>query len=155
MTDIDKSTADLVDQLRAGLLDDRPELKARAEQAVANNPAMQQEHEVLRHAIRHLDESAEDAVAINNQLRLRRREVLSGNARRFAPRRASRLVLGVAATVVLAVAIGWFTLPGFNLIPNLVSGVDREDISDLADNLDFYVWLETRGQAPIKSRNGT
>ncbi len=155
MTEIDKSTADLLDRLRAGLLDDQPDLKARAEQAIANNPAMQHGHEVVRHTIRHLDESADDAVAINNQLRLRRREVLSGNVRRSAPRRAPRLVLGAAATVVLAVAIGWFTLPALNQLPNLVSGADRKDISDLADNLDFYVWLETRGQGPGKSRNGT
>jgi hypothetical protein len=155
MTEIDKSTADLVDQLQAGLLDDRPDLKARAEQAVANNPAMRHGHEVVRHSIRHLDESADNAVTINNQLRLRRREVLSGNAHRPAPRRAPRLVLGAAATVVLAVAIGWFSLPALNEMPNLLSGVDREDISDLADNLDFYVWLETRGQTPGQSRNGT
>jgi len=147
MPELDKSTADLVDRLQAGLLDDRPDLKTRAELAIANHPAMRQGHGVVQHAIRHLDESADNAVAINNQLRVRRREVLSGNARRVAPRRVPQLVLGAAATVVLAVAIGWFTLPALNQVPNLLSGADHEDISDLTDNLDFYAWLESRGQA--------
>lgn len=155
MTEIDKSIADLVDQLQAGLLDERPHLKARAEQALANNPAIQQGREAVHRTIRDLDESADNAVVINNQLRLRRREVLTGKMRRSAPRRAPRLVLGAAATMVLAAVIGWFTLPALNQVPNLFSGADREDISDLADNLDFYVWLENRGQSSVKSRNGT
>lgn len=144
MTEFDKSTADLVDQLQAGLLDHQPDLKARAEQAIADNPAMQQGHAVVRRVIRHLDEATDATVAVNNQLRLRRRQVLSGNARRSAP----RLALGAAATLVLAVAIGWFTLPALNDMPNLRAGAEREDISDLADNLDFYVWLKNRGGSP-------
>lgn len=148
MTETEKSNADLVDRLQAGLLDDQPDLKAKAEQAIADNPTMEQGHAVVRQVIRHLDDATDNNTAVNNQLRLRRREVLSGNARQPASRRAPRLVIGAAATLVLAVAIGWFALPVLNDMPYVRSGADREDISDLADNLDFYVWLETRGGRP-------
>lgn len=148
-----KPDFDLLDRLRAGLLDGEPDQKSRAERMVMENSDLQDR--TVGQVIEHLNETADNAMAINNQLRVRRREVLGGNAKRTPQQRIPQVALAAAASVVLAIAIGWFALPGpINDRTTNVSG-DSEEISDLAENLDFYVWLQNQRQASGPSGNGT
>ena len=154
MSETHETTRNLLDKLRAGLLDKQPEIKAQMEQAIDDEPELQREHHAVRRLIGQLEKSADNATAINNQLRLRRREVLTDTVTKVARPRGTWITLAAAASLLLALAVGWFLLPNPHSASNFLSAPGSEEISDLTDNLDFYVWLETRGHILPRSDNG-
>ncbi len=149
------SDTELLDRLRTGLLNDRPDTKRRVERSLAEDPLLQSEDRMVRRALDVLQDMTDKDAAINSQLRLRRRAVLSGAVERAAPLRMPRLTLGAVISVLLAMTIGWVLHPnGGDLHPRL-SMLEREEITDLTDNLDFYSWLERRGIHSGKPPDGT
>jgi hypothetical protein len=157
MTDHSFPTADQLDQLRAGLLDDDPVLTRNIQAAVARNPGTAHGGwERVRHE---LDRRLERFPTLRNELRLRRRAALIGK-RRLGQRAP---IFATAAIAALAMVVGVALLaersdaptPGAAL-PVLQETVRFADESqhaiaderlDLAHNLDFYVWLANQRQA--------
>jgi len=152
MSDYDFPTADQLDRLRAGLLDDDLVLKKRIQDSLAGNPASAADG-IWERLGCELDGGLARFPALGNQLRLRRRAVLTGTRRRWpgVPVAAAAAM----ASLVLFVAIMWF--PDWNdaptpkasaQAPQVVAKVadyrvqaSADDSLDLANNLDFYVWL--------------
>ena len=75
-------TNEELDRLRAGLYDDDPALRQRLEAALANDPALRERQQLWPELRDALDETAASATAVNNQLRLRRRQILNGEYHR-------------------------------------------------------------------------
>ncbi len=146
----------LLDKMRAGLLDGRPDLKTRVQRSLAEDPLLQDQDRMFRRTLDVLDNMADQSPVITNQLRVRRRAVMSGAARRAAPLRMPGIALGTAVSMLSALAIGWLWLTNdADDINPQASVLDREEITDLTDNLDFYNWLDHRANISGKSGNGT
>ena len=157
MTKNQTVTVTQIDQLKAGLLDDSPELKAKIESALDQDPALSAEYDRWNQIREQLESSKEDATKLQNQLRLRRRAVLSGKAIK-RPRRFTFPQMALATATSVALTLGlvlWLNqLPQSNVATNLnastqtmqTTGVASTNLStvdfDLTNNVDFYVWME-------------
>ncbi len=143
-------TIDQLDGLRAGLLDDQPELKAKVEAALRRHPELAAQLNVWDRCAAELTDASSRAVAINNRLRLLRREAICGRTRRVDRfQRAPVLTASALAGMMLVVGLGVFltreattTLPTAENVATNLSGTTEPP--DLADNLDFYAWLESQ-----------
>lgn len=138
-------TEEQIDLLRAGLLDDQPELKNRVEAALRDPANNQADDDIWDRLGRELDDDCAHAIRVNNQLRLRRRRVLSGAPGR-SPRLRQRSVLTAVASVVLAITVAVFLVPSGDrggAGPTRIIDSGR-DMPDLTDNVDFYVWMEAQ-----------
>lgn len=132
------------DSLRAGLRVEDIDFKD------AGTPRLiDRENAYWQRIIDTLEQGVNDNRALCNQLRLRRRQVLSGRVRHKRGAGLSRLALGTAAGVVVFVTAGawWDFMPG-----EPASDVTRTasiesmnvDNTDFANNIDFYTWLENQ-----------
>lgn len=169
-------TSDQLDRLHAGLLDDKPELKAQVQRAIAQDPEVAGHARLWQSVAEELDAATECKSSLVNQLRLRRREVLSGKRR---TKSAIPIVAAVAAaSLATVIGVGLFVVqqtdrpqqaPAANqLVANattespavapaseMIAKVAEyrvqtagrmDDRIDLANNLDFYVWLANQRQ---------
>jgi hypothetical protein len=110
----------------------------------------------LRAVTAHLDQATEKELGIANELRRRRREVLSGR-RGFAPRFGlSSLAASALASVIVGIAIG-LAIGRATVSPTLplVALDEIEDAGDVVENLDFYHWLEGQNEAGRTPHTGT
>lgn len=132
------------DSLRAGLRVEDVDFKD------AGTPRLiDRENAYWQRIIDTLEQGVNDNRALCNQLRLRRRQVLSGRVRHKRGAGLSRLALGTAAGAVVFVTAGawWDSMPG-----EPASDVTRTasvesmnvDNTDFANNIDFYTWLENQ-----------
>lgn len=171
MTEDHTYTATQLDQLRAGLLDDRPELKAAVQAALLRDTGLASQNELFDRVREQLERSRQEATRLNNQLRLRRRRVLTGKAG-MKPRRFTlpQMALATATSVILTlVLVLWFndTPPGTGIITVAGTGpaetsVPVQEVAaggidlDLANNVDFYVWMQNQRETSIDMpRKGT
>ena len=140
------------DRYRSGLLDDEPEAKRRVEASPSHAPKAG----LLRAVTAHLDEAAERELGIANELRRRRREVLSGR-RRLAPRFGlPALVTSAVASVIVGIAIGLLVgRATLSPVLPLVALDELEEAGDVVENLDFYDWLEGQNQTGGAPQSGT
>lgn len=103
-----------------------------------------------------LDEGVNNDRALANQLRLRRRQVLSG---RYRPERSAgipRFALGTVAGAAVLVAVGawWESMPGEpGSDVTRTASIESMDIdnSEFANNIDFYTWLEQQSDTVADS----
>ena len=166
MTKKQTVTVTQIDQLRAGLLDDSPELKAQIESTLRQDPALSTEYDRWNQVREQLETSKEDATKLQNQLRLRRRAVLSGKAVR-KPRQFTlpHMALATATSVLLTLGVVlWLNQePQPNVAVNLnastqpaqSTGLSTVDF-DLTNNVDFYVWMERQSDLFVEvPRKGT
>ena len=156
MTKLKNLGIEQIDQLRAGLLDDAPQLKEETEAALVADKSLAMEHSRWEQIRQQLDKAEDSDIRLKNQLRLRRRSVLSGKAgvkksRRFTlPQMALATVASVAVTLS---AVLWLTdysltavIPGAGY--DSASGIvysttpDATGEFDLTNNIDFYTWME-------------
>ena len=164
-------TVSQIDQLRAGLLDDTPELKKQIESALYQDPALNVEYDRWNRIREQLESSKADSTKLQNQLRLRRRAVLGGKAVRKSWRfTLPQMALATATTVVLTLGLVlWVNqVPQPNVTANLnastqmtqTAGATSTNLSmvdfDLTNNVDFYVWIERQSDLFVEvPRKGT
>ena len=170
MTERRKVTVTDIDQLRAGLLDHDPQVKAKVESAMEHDQALRAEFKRWDSIGDQLESIKTSTTQLNNQLRLRRRQILSGktttNRRRFSlPQMALATASSVALTLGLVMLLydapppstasstATYT-PTVRLTDAspMVSNVDF----DLTNNVDFYVWMEDQNDVVMEvPRKGT
>lgn len=130
------------DSLRAGLRIEDVDFKD------TGTPKMiDRENAYWRRIVDCLEEHANHDRALCNQLRIRRRQVLSGEYGRTRGGGVPRFAMGAAAGVaVLALVTAWWVaVPGetTSTITQTASletiGVDN---TEFTNNIDFYTWLE-------------
>lgn len=155
MSDYSFPSADQLDRLRAGLLDDDPVLKRKIQDSVADKPTTDG---IWERICRELDGSLERFPALRNQLRLRRRAALTGR-RRSSSGIPALAVAAMASLAMFAGLVVWLgqkeTAPEAVLVTpqvaakvgELTAPASADDRLDLANNLDFYVWLANQRQA--------
>lgn len=135
---------ELLDRLRAGLLDDRPEEKAAIEQHLAGCERCRTHTGIWQQ----LDPNAlgprVDSGEIGSALQTARRQALADGGSSHAHRR-SLLPYAAAATLALAVTVGlWTTGPGIDT-NNMVA--ETQMVPDLYEDLDFYLWLANQNES--------
>ena len=172
MTNNRTVTVTQVDQLRAGLLDTSPELKAQVESALRQDPTLAAEYNRWTQVREQLESAKDDETQLQNQLRVRRRRVLSGKAvikpRRFTlPQMALATATSVALTLGLVLWLNEAPQPnvalntGTNTQTILLTDVDKANLTktvdfDVTNNVDFYVWMERQDDLFVEvPRKGT
>lgn len=156
------------DKLRAGLLDGESiyGLDARS----ARNHRDPTRHNQIWDQVREqLDASATDDRRLTNQLRIRRRAVLSGKAAGKARRRFTlpQMAIATASSVALTLGIvSWIgghppeapapvskavQIASTDLANAIVSNVVDVDL-DLTDNVDFYAWMGVQPDTLVEPR---
>lgn len=94
-----------------------------------------------------LEEDANSNRTLCNQLRIRRREVLSGRCPRERRAGMPRFAVGMAAGAVLFLAVTLFWTPAPKRLETgltqtaSIQSAELEN-SEFANNIDFYTWLE-------------
>jgi len=129
---------DQLDRLRAGLLDDQPEIKATVEAHIAACVSCQQ-----RSDWRLLQPGAAghdlDAAALQQSLQNARRQALQAGSREchrhgFSP-------YATAALLLITVSIGIWMLQTDHGGQQQMVSQDSRMIPDIYEDLDFYLWL--------------
>lgn len=106
-----------------------------------------------------LEEGVNSDRALSNQLRIRRRQVISGQFSRGRRTELPRFALGSAAGVALFIAIGaWWDWmpddPGINMTRTAsIESLDIDNV-EFANNIDFYTWLEEQSDTVADSGGG-
>ncbi|MDH3637149.1 MAG: hypothetical protein OES09_01625 [Gammaproteobacteria bacterium] len=165
MSDYNFPTADQLDRLRAGLLDDDPVLTKRIKESLVSEPEAAARNGIWQRLAHELDVSLEQSFALVNQLRLRRREALTGKRRLrpFAPVIAAGAMAALALVLGVTLFIDRDDTPATSAAveaPQMVAKAtdyrvqaNADDHRDLANNLDFYVWLVNQRQPTETGRN--
>ena len=146
----DTISSERLDRLRAGLYEDQTEQREQLQKTSAGTPG-----DPWAPVLAEGDALAEGSAAVNNQLRLRRRQVLSGEYR-GRPTRLPQLAMAACAGVALTVAVAVMRQPTepVALTSNTVPAGAWQEVPDLADNVDFYHWMENRAVVATE-RKGT
>jgi hypothetical protein len=136
----DTISSERLDRLRAGLYEDQAEQREQLQEASAGIPG-----DLWAPVLAEMDALAEASAAVTNQLRLRRRQVLSGEYRGRSGQ-LPRLALAACAGVALVVAVTVMRQPTepVDLAGSPAPAGARLEVPDLADNVDFYHWMENR-----------
>jgi hypothetical protein len=166
MNSDDTITTTHIDQLRAGLLDRDLALKSRTRSALNRDNHLSEQNELWTGVCEQLETSGKDDLRLTNQLRIRRRSVLSGRAadkpRRFTlPQMAVATVASMALTLSIVLLFGEQPRTGGTSITQVDSAAAPDSISpglpagtaldvdiDLTNNVDFYVWMEGQIGSP-------
>jgi hypothetical protein len=110
---------------------------------------------MLRAVTAHLDQATEQELGVANELRRRRREVLSGGRRGTSRFGATALAASALASAIVGIAIGLIIgRATVSPVLPLVALDEIEDAGDIVENLDFYNWLERQqlsGQPPSEA----
>lgn len=148
---ISLSETEKFDSLRAGLRVEDVDFKD------AGTPKLiDRENAYWQRIVDALEQGVNDNRALCNQLRLRRRQVLSGRVRPKRGAALPRFALATAAGAVVFVTAGawWDSIPG-----EPASEVTRTasiesmnvDNTEFADNIDFYTWLDKQSDTVADS----
>ena len=139
------------DSLRAGLRVEDIDFKD------ADTPKLiDRENAYWQRVVDTLDEGVNHDRALCNQLRIRRRQVLSGQFSRKGAAGLPRFALGTAAGAAVFVALGawWDSIPGESA-PEVTRTASIEsmdvDNAEFANNIDFYTWLEKQSDTVADS----
>ncbi|MGB5607485.1 MAG: hypothetical protein WBN51_13275 [Gammaproteobacteria bacterium] len=138
---------ELLDRLRAGLLDDQADARADLESHLASCRACQARfdnwHQLAPQA---LGPSLEPHT-IRNELQRARKQALNVQSHR-TPALAA---YATAAVLLIAVSAGlWSLQPGSESPPQLTAQ-NTEPAPDLYEDLDFYLWLANQEEGPASS----
>ena len=141
--DIENDIAYYADQLRAGLLDDAPALKARIEAALAVTPAARKFWETVGEE---LEQQTAIGNAISHRLRVRRREALHRANRGRSQRPPWPQWATVTACALALIAGTVWTVSEYPATPaaQQVAIDNVPELRELTENLDFYAWLDTQ-----------
>lgn len=145
------SETEKFDSLRAGLRVEDVDFKD------AGTPKLiDRENAYWRRIVDTLDEGVSHDRALCNQLRLRRRQVLSGRFSRKRDAGLPRFALGTAAGAAVFIAIGawWDSMPNEPALDvTRTASIESMDIdnAEFTNNIDFYTWLEQQSDTVADS----
>ena len=143
---------ELLDRLRAGLLDDNIDAKARLENHLAACPRCRGQ----LHAWEHLSLDALGAWPVPEGKvsaglkQARQRAMAAGRHRRIL----GYPVLATAAMLLIAVSAGLWTLRHEFMDTPQMAARTTEEIPDLYEDLDFYLWMANQGDGKMHEENG-
>ena len=134
---------ELLDRLRTGLLDDNIELKDRLEHHLVACPQCRSR----LHAWEHLGRDTMGAWPVEDKklsmgLKHARRQALSSGRHRRVIRYP---VFATAAVLLIAVSAGLWTLRHEFVDTMPMMARTSEEIPDLYEDLDFYLWMANQG----------
>lgn len=142
---------ELLDRLRAGLLDGQPEEKTALEHHLAACRTCQSRFEGWRQLGPTALGPRLDPGMLRNDLRKLRHRALdaagSGHHRSITPYAAAALLL-------IAVSAGLWTLQQEPVVAPQLAVQDTQDVPDLYEDLDFYLWLADHESGPGGNDNG-
>ncbi|MGB5440212.1 MAG: hypothetical protein WBN57_09985 [Gammaproteobacteria bacterium] len=129
---------ELLDRLRAGLLDDQADEKRSLQDHIEQCPSCQSHYNSWQQLGPAALGPQLDAAALGRSLQGRRRQALeqaeTRHARTFVP-------YATAALLLIAVSIGyWVAQPGHQ-DTQLATAESGQEIPDLYEDIDFYLWL--------------
>ena len=133
---------ELLDRLRAGLLDEQPEAKMALEQHVAGCAACQQQLDGWQQLGPAGLGPELDSTLLASDLQVARRKALDSS--RAKHRRRAFVPYAAAAVLLLAVSAGlWSLRPDTDTTAQLAAS-GSEQVPDVYEDLDFYLWLATQ-----------
>lgn len=137
-----RNEIEIFDSLRAGLRVEGIDFKD------ADTPRLiDRENAYWQRLINGLEADLSDDRRLCNQLRVRRRQVLSGQYRRRSEPGLPQFAMGIAAGAVLFSSVGmWWGLsggePGTEVTRTASIETMNIDNAEFSNNIDFYTWLE-------------
>lgn len=143
---------ELLDRLRAGLLDDDVDLKTRLERHLAGCPRCRDQWQVWKR----LGVGALGAWPVpDSQLSAGLKQVRQHALTAGRQRRIHRYpVLAAAAMLLIAVSAGlWTVRHEFVATPQMTTQT-AEGVPDLYEDLDFYLWMANQGDDKTHDQNG-
>jgi hypothetical protein len=143
---------EMLDRLRAGLLDDNTEMKNRLERHLVACPQCRER----LHAWEHLGRDALEAWPVAEkrlsvELKLARRQAMMAVWHR---RIISYPLLATAAVLLIAVSAGLWTLRHEFVDTTPMMARTSEEVPDLYEDLDFYLWMANQGNDKIQEQGG-
>jgi hypothetical protein len=143
---------ELLDRLRAGLLDNSIEIKDQLEHHLHACPLCRSR----LHAWEHLGRDTMGAWPVADKklsvgLKQARRQALTTEQ----PRRMTRYqVLATAAVLLIAVSAGLWTLRHEFVDTMPMMARTSEEVPDLYEDLDFYLWMANQGNDKTQEQGG-
>jgi len=143
---------ELLDRLRAGLLDENIELKDRLQHHLVACPQCRSR----LHAWEHLGRNTMGAWPVEDKklsvgLKQARRQALTTGRHR---RMISYPVLATAAVLLIAVSAGLWTLRHEFVDTMPMMARTSEEVPDLYEDLDFYLWMANQGNDKTQEQGG-
>jgi anti-sigma factor RsiW len=135
---------ELLDRLRAGLLDDDAGTKNRLERHLATCPHCRGRLSAWEHLGRDVLGGwpvTQDALSATLRL-VRRRAMTAGRQRPIVLRHP---LLATAAMLLIAVSAGFWTLRHEFADTVSMTAQRGEEVPDLYEDLDFYLWMANQG----------
>jgi len=133
---------ELLDRLRAGLLDQQPDARAALEQHIGGCEACRQQHDGWQQlGPAGLGPELDSTVLANDLQAARRRAINSGRA---GHRRQVFVPYAAAAVLLLAVSAGLWSLKPDTDTTTHMAARSSEQVPDVYEDLDFYLWLATQ-----------
>lgn len=129
---------ELLDRLRAGLLDEQPAEKAALEQHIAGCASCRRQLDGWQQLQPSGLGPQLDAARLASDLQAARRQALESGSRGSRP---VFLPYAAAAVLLLAISAGlWSLRPGTDTTPHMAAR-DSLQVPDIYEDLDFYLWL--------------
>ncbi|MGD8312960.1 MAG: hypothetical protein PVJ66_10225 [Gammaproteobacteria bacterium] len=129
---------ELLDRLRAGLLDELPEQKARIEAHLAGCGACRSRLDTWRQLGPGALGPQLEPTALRSDLQLARHRALeaagSGSGWSLVP-------YATAALLLIAVSVGLWSLQPDQTTPPQLAAQHGQEVPELYEDLDFYLWL--------------
>lgn len=144
---------ELIDRLRAGLLDERPAEKTALEAHLSACPACRARLDSWRQLRPEILGPRPDSGELAAELVAARRRALqtAGNTRR--PLRFPAYATAALLLVALGTGLWWSLQPVITEQGHLAALGD-DSIPDPYEDLDFYLWLANQNEGPERQENG-
>ncbi|MGA8261541.1 MAG: hypothetical protein WB783_15110 [Arenicellales bacterium] len=139
------------DSLRAGLRVEDVDFKD-----TGTPKLIDRENTYWRRIVDSLEEGVNSDRSLCNQLRIRRRQVLSGHYTRKRDRGLPRFAVGAAAGIAVFIGVtAWWNpvanTPRTHVTRTASLDSTNVDNSDFSNNIDFYTWLEKQSDTVADS----
>ncbi len=142
---------ELLDRLRAGLLDDSSEIKARLENHLVGCPQCRGRLHSWEYLGRDVLGAWRADGKLSAGLKLARQRSMTARRHRHIIRYP---VLATAAMLLIAVSAGLWTLRHEFVDTTQMTARTSEEIPDLYEDLDFYLWMANQGDDKMHEQNG-
>jgi anti-sigma factor RsiW len=141
---------ELLDRLRAGLLDEDAEERSRLERHIGTCPQCRACLEGWKHLGPMALGPKLDSAAVSKQLRQLRQQALATAKR---PRTRNYQLLATAALLLIAVTVGIWNVQYQDSDAPQMTAQGSDTVPDLYEELDFYLWLADQNGDDTNSDN--